>query len=82
MNSPSVKHLKHVLFTKKIVFTALKYEVKFHNSRTSIEHGQLVEEELLPKPQDAGTRQSCILKLPEKNQIFYYSILAIDQVLI
>ena len=59
---------------------AIKYELKYHNSRTSVERGQLVEDRLLPKPEDSGTRQSCILTIPEKNQIFYYSIVAVDQV--
>ena len=49
---------------------AIRYELKYHNSRTSVERGQLVEDRLLPKPEDSGTRQSCILTIPEKNQIF------------
>lgn len=52
----------------------------YHTSRSSIEQGQLVEDRLLPKPAEAGTRQTCIVRIPEKNQIFYYSIVAVDQV--
>ena len=63
-----------------ILFSATKYEMCFDKSRSSLETGQLVEDRLLPRPAEAGSKQTCIVRIPEKNEIYHYSIVAIDQV--
>ena len=62
------------------MFSATKYEMSFDKSRSSLETGHLVEDRLLPRPAEAGAKQTCIVRIPEKNEIFHYSIVAIDQV--
>ncbi len=63
---------------------AAKYEIRCYTNMDALSDGTFstmgipVHESLLPKPAEAGTRQTATVALPWANEVFYYGLVSVD----